>query len=402
MLILLSAFCSGSETACFSLSQPERLKVTSRSPKFFKVAFNKLPDILVVILFFNLCINVAFSFLFERLIVLKLGHSGKDTFVLSVVVPVFLLVLFGELIPKYWSYNYRTHFSYIMLPVWYVLSTVMQYVVKFLDYIPEKIGAFVFKVTLPEKKRSKKKEMSHLLSLARRKGSISITLQKYMENIAELHDLTVSELMIPRKEVELIPEPRDEAHLRQTLSTLSSHRFYPVYRHRGDQIVGILDVASWYLKNDSFKNHIRPCVYIPDTARLFQLWELFKKENPVPEMILAVDEYGSFQGVVTQKIFLEILTLNWQKATGQIHDSVTYLGKGVYVVDGDTPLWELEKHLRADFSEAHSDTLNGLVMDLTGNLPEKGITLEFGNLKIKIIKIAGLKVGRALIWKENK
>jgi CBS domain containing-hemolysin-like protein len=395
--LLLSAFCSASETSFFSLSNFERNKILHdrKHSKALRFCLHHLPEILTLILLANLMINVAFSLQMQRLFDSLFGKHPA-ILPLCAVSTTLILVLLGEVIPKNFALLKRLFLVKHIAHVWYGFVWVSFPVLKRFSALVERLSQVWIGIFFPKQDFNKIKEMKHLLALTRRKGSFSGFERALIQNIAELHTVNAKDLMTPRVDVKMVNLKWSRTEV-TTFLQKNKHTFFPVFKGAVDQIAGILDARLFLLEEGEIPLHVQHVAYVPETIRFLPLLAFMKEKRA--EVVLVVDEYGGFAGLIRYLDVLEQLTRRGEQARRR--HSAHYLGKGHYQVRGDMSLTDLQTLLRVDFKQYHSDTLNGLVQEMTGNIPKEEITLHIAPIHIKILKVSRTSLLKAEIWRDK-
>jgi len=399
LTLVLSAFCSASETSFFSLSAFERNKILHdrKHSKVVRFCLSHLSEILTLILLVNLMTNVAFSLLMENLF-----HSILDPhpalLLLCAAVTTLILVLLGEVIPKNFAILKRLFLVKHIAYVWYGFVWVSFPVLKRFSTLVDRLSQALIGIFIRKQDFNKIKEMKHLLALARRKGSFSEFEQALIQNITELHTVNAKDLMTPRVDVKMLNMKWSRAEATAFIQK-NRHTFFPVFKGAVDQISGILDARLFLLGEGDIPLHVQRVAYVPETIRFLPLLTFMKEKQA--EVVLVVDEYGGFAGLIRYLDVLEQLTRSGERGTPGMQDSVIYLGKGRYQVNGDMSLADLRKLLRVDFKQYHSDTVNGLVQEMTGNLPMEGMTLQIPHAHIKVLKVSRKSLLKAEVWRDK-
>ena len=338
LLLVLSGFVSASETSFFSLSPDELKRISEDDSPGGKKAASLLSDserLLATILTANNLVNVAIILLLELAFsqILSFGAEWMEFLVLTVIL-TFVLLLFGEIIPKLYSAHNSLSFSLRAAPLLSVLSVLLRPVSSLL--MRSKI--------LSDRVQSKKNynisvdQLEHALEL-----TDSETIQdehQLLEGVIRFGDETVVDIMTSRIDMIMLDIKAGYADVMRCIKDNFYSRV-PVYSGTSDNIKGILyikDLLPYLEKGDSFRwqSLIRPAFFVPETRKIDDLLHDFQTGRI--HMAIVVDEFGGTSGLVTlEDVIEEIL--------GEINDefdddSVSYrkTGPDTYVFEGKTLL----------------------------------------------------------------
>lgn len=402
LLLFLSGFVSASETSFFSLS-PEELKRISddESPRCHRAA-SLLSDserLLATILTANNLVNVAIILLLDLAFsqMLVFGAEWVEFLVLTVIL-TFILLLFGEIIPKLYSSNNSLSFSLRAAPMLSVLSVLLKPVAKLL--MRSKV--------LSDRVQSKK---NFNISVDQLEHALELTDQEdiedehqLLEGVIRFGDETVVDIMTSRIDMIMLDIKAGYSDVIKCIR----ENFYsrvPVYSGTSDNIKGILyikDLLPYLEKGDGFRwqSLIRPAFFVPETRKIDDLLHDFQTGRI--HMAIVVDEFGGTSGLVTlEDVIEEIL--------GEINDefdddSVSYrkTGPDTYVFEGKTLLSDFFRTVDLDEDDyaqyvGEADTLAGFLLELKGDFPRKDEELVCKDLIFKVMekkerRLSGIRV----------
>ena len=402
LLLVLSGFVSASETSFFSLS-PDELKRLSEDDSFRgRKASALLSDserLLATILTANNLVNVAIILLLDLAFsqMLVFGAEWVEFVVLTVIL-TFILLLFGEIIPKLYSAHNSLSFSLRAAPLLSGLSVALHPVTSLLmrsrflsDHVQPKKN---FNISVDQ--------LEHALELT---DSHDIAdEQEMLEGVIRFGDETVVDIMTSRIDMIMLDI---KATYKDVMKCIGEN-FYsrvPVYSGTSDNIKGILyikDLLPYLEKGDGFRwqSLIRPAFFVPETRKVDDLLHDFQTGRI--HMAIVVDEFGGTSGLVTlEDVIEEIL--------GEINDefdddSVSYrkTGPDTYVFEGKTLLSDFFRIVgldEEDYSQyvGEADTLAGFLLELKGDFPKKDEELVCKDLKMRVMekkerRISGIRV----------
>lgn len=210
-----------------------------------------------------------------------------------------------------------------------------------------------------------------------------------IEGVLQVSDMQVRDIMIPRGQMTVIEHADLLPDIIEKI-TESGHSRFPVIDDDKDDVVGILlakDLLQLSLENTDdfeFNDYIRPASFIPESKRLNVLLKEFRLKRS--HMAMIVDEYGGVSGLVTIEDVLE-------QIVGKIDDehddddevNIQLHGTDRYSVRALTPLQDFNDFFKTEYISEDVETIGGYVLGHIGHLPERGETLELGNLTFKVI-----------------
>ncbi len=402
LLLALSGFVSASETSFFSLS-PEELKRLSQDNSFrgrkASVLLSDSERLLATILTANNLVNVAIILLLDLAFAQMLVFSAEwAEFLVLTVILTFILLLFGEIIPKLYSAHNSLPFSLKAAPLLSVLTVLLRPVSSLLmrskvlsDHVQSKNN---YNISVDQ--------LEHALELT---DSEDIQdEQQLLEGVIRFGDETVVDIMTSRIDMIMLDVKASYGDVIKCIR----ENFYsrvPVYSGTSDNIKGILyikDLLPYLEKGDGFRwqSLIRPAFFVPETRKIDDLLHDFQTGRI--HMAIVVDEFGGTSGLVTlEDVIEEIL--------GEINDefdddSVAYrkTGPDTYVFEGKTLLSDFFKVIgldEDDYSEfvGEADTLAGFLLELKGDFPKKDEELVCKDLVFKVMekkerRLSGIRV----------
>ena len=392
LLLFASGFVSASEIAFFSLSPSDLNDIENDNHPSDKHIRNLLDDserLLATILISNNFVNVTIimlcNFFFAG--VIDFGTSVVLEFLVITVVLTFLLLLFGEIMPKIYSAQHTLKFSRMAAPVIVVLKKVFSPLSNML----------VRSTVLVNKCVSKKNynisvdELSQALELTD-KNEISEE-SNILEGVIRFGGETVKEVMTPRMD---IVDLEIQAPFSEVMACVVENAYsrIPVYEDSIDNIKGILyikDLLPHLKKGDDFQwqNLVRPAFFVPETKMIDDLLRDFQT-NKI-HIAIVVDEFGGTLGIVTMEDIIE-------EIVGEINDEYddeerTYvkLNDTTYVFEAKTLLSDFCKILKLDADEfeeveGEADTLAGLLLEIKGEFPKLHEKLDFKNYHFEVLE----------------
>ncbi len=388
-LLILSALTSGSELAFFSLSpedinniKKEKTKKAGAVLSLYGEPEKLLSTILVVNNLINIGITILSAFLSRRLF--EFSGSQVTRLIIEVVVITFLIILFGDIIPK--VYATRNHLSVVYLMAFPLLTL-------------EKIFKPVTSVLMLSTKlvRNRKLRNKQNISIHDLSDALDLTSgkleeeEKILKGIVKFGNITASAIMCPRVDVTAIDI---KSGFNKVIDVIVKSGFsrIPVYSGSFDNVVGILyakDILPYTENPDSFKWQplIRPPYFVPETKKINELLKEFQVRKI--HMAIVIDEYGGTSGIVTLEDILEEIVGDIIDESDEEVSLYEKVDESTYIFDGKVLLNDFYKILDIDgdpFKDVRGDseTLAGLLLELTGKMPEEIETAEYNEFKFVV------------------
>ena len=404
VLLGLSAFASASEIAYFSLS-PSDLSELSEERTEQDKAINMLRDdsertlatILITNNFVNVTIIMLCNYIFTSLV-----YFGEKAywlqFLIVTVLLTFLLLLFGEIIPKVYSRENPLAFCrrsvngiLFFRRLFWVFETILL-----------RSGFLASKVIKNDQQMLSVDELEHALELTD-KNDIKEE-QKMLQGIVRFGDETVREVMTSRQDIVALNINGSFSDVLKSIVENNYSRI-PVYQNNDDNIKGVLyikDLLPHLTKPTSFKwqTLMRPPHFVPETKRLDDMMKDFK-ENKV-HIAIVVDEFGGTSGLITLEDILEEIVGEINDEYDEEDTSYSKLNYNTYVFDGKTLLSDVTRILEVDddyFSEIEgdADSLAGLLLEIKGDFPTMHERIEYRNFMFEILKVDGRRISKVKI-----
>lgn len=402
VLLLLSGFASGSEIAFFSLAPKELSELNpehSSRDKSIQMLRDDSERTLATILITNNFVNVTIimlcNYIFAR--VVDFGEAYWLQFLCITVLLTFLLLLFGEIIPKVYSR---------ISPLAFCRRTVKG--ILFFRQLFWPIETILLSSGMLAEKVVQTK--NHVLSVDDLEQALELTdkedikeEESMLQGIIRFGDEMVREVMTSRQDIVGLDIKNTFADVLKSVTDNNYSRI-PVWQNTQDNIRGVLYIKDLLPHIDKPKNFrwqslIRSAYFVPETKKIDDLLREFQ-QNKV-HIAIVVDEFGGTSGLITLEDILE-------EIVGEINDEYdeeemqyTKLAYNTYVFEGKTPLTDFVRLLDLDddfFDEIEdSDTLAGLLLELKGDFPSIHEVLKFKNLTFEVLKKEQRRISRVKV-----
>lgn len=394
LLLMCSALASGSETALFSLSPSQLDHIRKRKSPVNNAIIRLLSEqdeLLATILIFNNLVNILIISLCNNLIdYLVVFHSGGWEFAIKTIAVTFVLLLFGEIMPKvYARYN----------PVWFssIVALPLQLLNKFfkpLSFVLVKYSNGIQNRGIIHPENISMEELEDALEITE---NPSETEKEMLSGIVQFASTEVEEIMHPRMDIVALDKEVSFDEVRKVIMESGFSRI-PVYDESIDHIVGMLyvkDMVAHACKGSDFEwqRLLRPAYYTTEHKKINDLLEEFQTQKV--HIAIVVDEYGSTLGLVSLEDILEEIVGEISDES-DIPEEATYkrLPDGAYIFDGKAHIGEVEEVLELeegifDDSRGEAETIAGMMLEIKRDFPRKGDKMTIHKVRFTVLSISG-------------
>ncbi len=395
VLLFSSAMVSGSEVAFFSLSPADKdllKKSNSKKDALILEVLKNHEKLLATILIANNFINIGIVILTSYIINLAFDFSASPVlgFIIEAGVITFILLLFGEIIPKVYASEFSLSFAKFTI---YPLSAAIK--------IFSPVSNILIRSTSTVNKRLKMKQNVSVedLSDALELTENDIKQDKdILERIVTFGSIDVKEIMKPRVDV-VAADISYSFNKLKSLIIESGYSRIPVYENNFDHIKGILlikDLLKNIDKEDCrWQEVIKPPFFVPETMKINDLLEEFREKKI--HMAIVTDEYGGSSGIVTMEDIIEEIVGEINDENDEENALYEKLNDKNYIFDGKIQLNDFYKILdiKEDVFDAvrgEADSLAGLILEKTGEIPKKGDKIKINNFTFTVTAADNRKI----------
>lgn len=398
LLLFASGFVSASEIAFFSLSPNDLSEIEKEEHASDRRIVALLEDsekLLATILISNNFVNVTIimlcNFFFAE--VVDFGNSVIVEFLVITVVLTFLLLLFGEIMPKIYSAQHTLKFVRMAAPIVMVLKKTFSP----LSNLLVRSSFIVNKCVAKKNYNISVDELSQALELTD-KTEISEE-SNILEGIIRFGGETAKEVMTPRLDMVDLDV---SATFNEVLDCVVENGYsrVPVYEDSRDNIKGILYIKDLlpYLKKEAdfaWQNLIRPAYFVPETKMIDDLLRDFQT-NKI-HIAIVVDEFGGTSGIVTMEDIIEEIVGEINDEYDEEERSYVKINDHTYVFEAKTLLSDFYKILKIDSDsfediEGDADTLAGLLLEIKGEFPKLHEKLEFEHFQFEVLEMDARRI----------
>jgi Mg2+/Co2+ transporter CorB len=406
LLILISAFFSGSETALTAASRARMHAMEQDGDNRARTVSRLMEDperLIGGILLGNNLVNILASALATSMFLSVFGEAGVAYATLTMTA---LVLIFGEVMPKTYAITNPNRAARAVAPVIRLTVALLGPVTSAVQMIVR----FFFRLFGPNVAEgtavlSAHEELRGAIELHHKEGGVVKHDRDMLGGVLDLMDLEVEDVMIHRTQMHTInADDAPEEIVNQVLS--SPYTRLPMWQGEPENIVGIIhaktllqavhDVGGDWKKLEPLKLAIPPW-FVPDTTPLRAQLNAFLRRKG--HFALVVDEYGEVQGLVTLEDILEEIVGEITDEHDELELGVRPSGDGSVIVDGSVPARDLNRVMDWDLPEDEATTVAGLVINKSQSIPQPGQAFTFDGFRFEVLrrhrnKLTSLKVTR--------
>ena len=402
LLILLSAFFSGSETALTAVSEARihelALQGSKRAMIIQKILIKKEKMISTILIGNNL-VNIIASVYATSF---AINFFGEIDLVFVTILLTIILVMFAEVMPKTYAFRHADKTALTVAPV----INLFIYILTPATFITENLAKIVSGPIINDED-AKTEELRGMIRLHAGNESRSKERGKMMSSMLDMDEVIIEAVMTHRGAVTMIDSKSDPELIFKVIGESPFTRI-PIYSGNPDNIIGILHVKELFrnLQRRNFKNinninlselMIQP-YFAPETTLLLDQLEIFKTRRE--HFAVVVDEYGDFRGIVTLEDILE-------EIVGEIDDETDVEVKGVkpqpdgsFIIEGSVTIRDINRSLGWSLPDQNANTIAGLVLHESKTIPEPGQEFIFFDIRFRILQKKSNFISQLRLWNE--
>lgn len=399
VLLALSAFFSGSETALVSLSKgrAEGLARENRRGAQALYSLKSEPQrMLIAILIGNNLVNIGAAALATVIATQIFGNFGPG---LAVGMLTVLILVFGEITPKSLSTRYSERISLLVAPTILGFLRVVSPVVTAFQKISDVLSRVA--VDGSGDPLVTESELISMINYGEEEGTIEESERELIERAFAFTDLVVEDVMTPRHKV-LSADGRQT--LKESLPALveTPYSRIPLHQDDPDEILKILHlrdllpaISRGSGENQTLASLAREPNFVPDSQSVTETIASFRREQQ--HMAVVVDEHGTMRGVVTFEDLLEELVGEIYDERDEVPRTVEKLDQNTIALDGAAEIRVVEEYFDIDLSGKATDTVNRWILEQTGRIPNNGETFWFEGLEVNVKSASRRRIGEVII-----
>ena len=404
ILIILSGFLSGSETAITATSKARILykkKKGSKRAGYVLELLNKKDNVISTLLLSNNLVNILASSLATVFFYDIFGVEGifYATLIMTVVI-----VIFAEVLPKTYAINRPNRTALLISPIIYYLNKILFIFVFVINFIVR----LIFRKNdndIKDKDLQSEEELKGVIDLYKTSNPDYEQEKDMLQSILQLNDITVEEIFTHRKNIYSIDTSLKTSEIINKINN-SRYTRIPFWKDNPENIIGLLNVRSL---NIDLRNHneskeiifdkISNPWFIPETTNLLEQLVEFKKRKE--HLAFVVDEFGELLGLITLEDIIE-------EIVGEIVDEIDVPENdfklnnyGKVIINGEKNIRDLYKSFDLDPPEIESSTIAGYILDISKKIPSYGETFKDKFFNYKILSHSKKQISKVEISKIN-
>ncbi len=400
ILLIISALLSGAEAAYFSLGRTRLKELAEQQEQTtgpLAPLLTQPHELLVTLLVGITVVNIGASALAAAIAEQLFGSKGLA---IAIAGMVFLLTVFGEVLPMTLAVEHPLRFS-----AW--VNRPVAWLSMLLKPIRVGLGAFTsltLRIVGSERRRGQpeisEEELRTLVDVGAREGVVDRTEREMIHKVFELEDTLVREVMVPRPDMFCLEVTTPTAQILPMLRE-QLHSRVPVFDETIDQIVGVLytkdllPVLGGLPPGFDLRPHLHPPYFVPGSKRADALLREFQAKKL--HLAIVVDEYGGTAGLVTLEDLLEELVGEIRDEYDEDERLIQRVTPRVFRVSGRLPIDDLNTATGLQIPDDSFDTVGGWVLDLFGRVPHKGEKKEIDGVRVTVEKVERTRVLEVLV-----
>ena len=406
ILLFLSAFFSGSETALTAASDARLHQLSLRGKRRASIVLRlrrQNETLIGAILIGNNITNIAASALATSVLISLFDEAGVAY---AMIVMTVLVVIFAEVLPKTFAINNADRSALAVAPIIQVFVWCLKPVSVTVKVIVNGVfRLFGARISATFGQEEREEELRGLIELHRGPGPEVSEERAMLRSILDLGEVSVEEIMTHRRNVIMIDA---DLPVEKILDELTESPFtrLPLYRGGQDEIIGILHGKALLR---AIRNHqgddmsdldivsvANPPWFIPESTNLLDQLQAFRARKE--HFSVVVDEYGTLQGVVTLEDILEEIVGNIDDENDISVTGVRAQADGSYLVDGTVTLRDLNRDLDWNLPDEDASTIAGLILYETRVIPSVGQEFLFHGFRFKILRRHRNQITQLRVW----
>jgi putative hemolysin len=401
LLTLCSAYFSASETALFSLSSM-KVKAYQTDPNPRKRLIAQLVlhprDLLVTVFMLNTLVNILIQNVSSSMF-------GLDaTWQLKIGFPLFIMLFFGEIFPKFYGLQNNLKLSYYFAPSIFLLQKLLKPIQKWIIALTSPISNLMF-FFLKKEQSISREELKHVLKTSEAHGVLHSDEAELVWGYLNLQDMLVKELMCPRGDMECydIEEPLSKLIY---LFTEKKHSRIPVYDRILENIIGIISAKQFFLHQNEIKcssdlkRWLTKPLYVPENVPARMLLRRLDKQGQ--ELAVVIEEYGSISGLITREDIFEVV-IGKSSISQESEIQYTQTGQNEIIANGKLELSAFNEIFKSNLkSPANRLTLGGWLIERLDEIPKIGTKYKTNEFFFHILSADSTRIKKVYVRKLTK
>lgn len=394
-LLFLSAVISGSEVAFFSLNKSELNELEESedtNDKSLVSLLQRPKELLAGLLIANNLVNVSIVIISYYVTVRFFAFGTYDWLglLIQTVVVTFLIVMFGEVVPKV----YATENNVMIARKLHKVIALLVFILKPFIFVLVRGTQLIDGRFKKYNQLVSKDELNQAIELTYEEEPAYPDEKDILKGIVNFGDITTRQIMVPRQQIMAVDLEDDFESIKAKLIQWGYSRV-PVYKGSIDHIEGVLYLKDLLTKTDEGPNYpwqalLRKPFFVPEKKRIDDLFRDFQKKHT--HMAVVVDEYGGCAGLITLEDVLEEIVGDINDEYDEVEESpIKQIEDSVYLCEASVLLHDLSRQTGLNLTLfedylSDADTLAGLVLELAGKFPEIGSEVVFEDYRFEVIE----------------
>ena len=290
--------------------------------------------------------------------------------VLITIILSFFTLIFGELVPKRLAMKNYEKMAFASIGVIRMISILTAPFVRFLTFSTNIISK-LFGVDSTDEQTVTEEEIRMMVDVGQEKGNINIEEKKMINNVFEFNDRIASEIMVHRTNMVAVDINMTISEVVEKMAEDRRYSRIPVYDENIDDIKGIVYLKDILISNKNWnakiKSLVKEAYFVPETKLVNELFEELRKNKK--QIAIVIDEHGGTAGLVTMEDILEEIVGEIYDEYDKVEKKFEKIDEKTFILEGDIPIYEVEKIIGIDIPEGDYDTLSGYLLENLERIP---------------------------------
>ena len=326
------------------------------------------------------------------------------TITVTAIIGFFTIVL-GELVPKRLALEKSDKIALAVARPIKILFSIVSPAVRMLAFMTNFIAKLLGGSNDFDNSQITEEEIRMMINVGEEKGIFQQTETNMINSIFEFDNTAAKEVMTPRTHIVAV---NIDATIDEILEVVIEESFsrIPVYENSIDNVIGLLYVkdlfalirksTEWEI---SLKDLIRPAYFVPEYKKIDELFKEMQKSKT--HIAIVIDEYGGTAGLITIEDLLEEIVGNIFDEYDDVVLEYEQIDDDTYLVDGLLGINEINDIMHLDLPEEEFDTISGMILSLSGKMPEVGEEVEYEDVSFRIEEVDDKRISKIKIVKNN-
>ncbi|NGX84628.1 hemolysin family protein [Aequorivita sp. KMM 9714] len=396
-MLILSAFFSGMEIAYVS-SNKIHIEIEKKQNNFLAGVLKKITKrpskFIATMLVGNNIALVIYGFYMGDLLMKYIPLAGFSGLLIQTVISTLVILMTAEFLPKVFFQIYANNLVKIFAVPAYFFYVVFSLISEFIIWISDLVLKFVFKtegdtVQLSFSKLELGNYISEQMDIAETKEEMDSEIQIF-QNALDFSEVKSREAMIPRTEIVAVDIDTSPKELAKIFTETGFSKIL-IYKENIDDILGYVHSFELFKKPSTIKKVLMPVIFVPETMLIKDVLAVLSKKRK--SIAVVIDEYGGTSGIITVEDIIEELFGDIEDE----HDSIALieekLGEDHYKFSARLEVDYINENYDLNLTESENyETLGGLIVNFTEEIPDKGETVEIDNHLFTILEVSSTKI----------